>query len=64
MCQRDFRLPTGCQQVFDHSQAEGKTEVQPDRIGNHIIGKSVATIESITGNVPHAYSSQPVIDRR
>lgn len=54
----------GCQQVFNHSQAEGKPEIQPNRMGNHISGKSVAAIKSITGNVPHAHSSQAEIDRQ
>ncbi|WP_312862252.1 hypothetical protein, partial [Rhizobium sp. P32RR-XVIII] len=56
--------PTRGQQILDHSQAERKPEIQPDRMGNHLSGKSVAAIKWVTGNIRHAHSSHAEIDRR
>lgn len=46
---------TSGQHVFDHPQAQGKTEIEPHRVGNDFSGKAVATVERIT--VCHASSS-------
>ncbi len=37
--------PTRRQQILNHSQAERKLEVQPNRIGNHVRRETVAAIE-------------------
>jgi len=39
---------TSGQHVFDHPQAQGKTEIEPHRVGNDFSGKAVATVERIT----------------
>jgi hypothetical protein len=36
---------TSCKQILDHAQAERKTKVQPNGVGNHLNGKSMATIK-------------------
>lgn len=40
----------GRQHVLDRSQAQRKPDVQPDRVSDDFSGKTVTTIERITGN--------------
>jgi len=43
----------GGQQIFDHSQAEWKSEVQPNRMGYDLGGKPVTAIKGVR-NLAHA----------
>jgi hypothetical protein len=42
----------GGQQIFDHSQAERKSEVQPDRLAYDLGGKPATAIKGIS-NIAH-----------
>jgi hypothetical protein len=42
-------ISTGGQQTLDHSQAEGKTQIDPDDVGDHLGRKPVVMIERILG---------------
>lgn len=48
---------TGRQQILDHAQAERKSKVQPNCVGNHLSGKSMAAIKRITCSWCHAARS-------
>jgi hypothetical protein len=55
---------TSCQQILDHPQAERKSEIQPNGMGNHLPWKSVATIKRITAKSGHHTRSHIFIDAR
>ena len=46
--------PTRRQPIFDHAQAERKTEIEPHGVGNHFSWKSMAAIKAITNDLGHA----------
>jgi len=43
--------PTGRRHIRDHPQSVREAEMEPDRIGNHLCRKSMATGERITGKL-------------
>lgn len=47
----------GCQHIFDHSQTERETEIEPNGMGNNGGWKSVATVKRITSDLGHAERS-------
>jgi len=56
--------PTRRQQIFDHAQAERKTNIEPNGVGNHFSWKPMAAIKAITSDLGHAERSHSSIADR
>jgi hypothetical protein len=50
--------PTRHQQIFDHTQTERKTKIEPHGMGNYFSWKPIAAIKAITSDLGHAERSQ------
>lgn len=50
------------QKIFDHAQAEPKTKIKPDGLGNHFSREPVAAVKGITRSLGHAARSHIVLD--